>query len=578
MTGPVASSAAPLTRPSGAKFTVPAAQIGTAEVAEMLKLMARAVRAHQLYMANNPMHARAMEALRDSLTALWAGRDLIELRITEDEIQYDGDTVFSEASRGGESLPWTVYKDGIRSFEIRSGFEGQDLVKFLDALKATRSRGSDDDDLVTLFWESDFAHLGYGYVEAGMDGQEAPGADLLRGGIKTGVTKARPDEESDAGVYGAGASPFARIADFDPSLYFLDEPEIAYLQNAIREDFSGDLRPSVIAALLDTFESEIDADVRDEICGHVESLLITLLSTLQFDSVTYLLQEASAAVSRAESLLPAHRARLSGLVRHMSDPQVLDQLLATLEEAPVIPAHDDLVLLLARLDGRALAPVIAHLVRTRSAELRALLEAAAIRLATTSTAELILLIDSTDEMVALEAARRAGELRLIPAVAALIRLLGSANVEVRRGAAAALADVGSPGSMQALDRCLDDADRAIRICAVLWLSRRSHGASLPRIERALRGPMLRDGSAPERTAFLEAYASLGGDAAVPFLESVLAPRGFLSRKEDPATRASAAAALGKLRSPLALDALRRAAADKDIVVRTAVTRAIRGAE
>ncbi|MGI9090014.1 MAG: HEAT repeat domain-containing protein, partial [Gemmatimonadaceae bacterium] len=81
----------------------------------------------------------------------------------------------------------------------------------------------------------------------------------------------------------------------------------------------------------------------------------------------------------------------------------------------------------------------------------------------------------------------------------------------------------------------------------------------------------------ERTAFLEAYASLGGDAAVPFLESVLAPKGFLSRKEDPTTRASAAAALGKLRSPLALDALRRAAADKDVVVRTAVTRALRGA-
>lgn len=564
MTARMTSAASPLT------------DAGTAEVTEMLKLMARAVRAHQLYMSNNPMHARALEALRDSLTALWAGRELVELRITEDEFLYDGTAVFTEGSRGGESLPWTIYKDGIRSFEIRTGFEGQDLVKFLDALKATRNRGSDDDDLVTLFWECDFAHLGYGYVEAGTDGQDAPGADLLRGGITTGETKARPDSESDAGVYGAGASPFARIADFDPSLYFLDEPEIAYLQNAIREDFSGDLRPSVIAALLDTLEAEDDADVREEICGNVESLLITLLSTLQFHSVTYLLEEAAAAATRTDTLLPVHRARLTELVRHMSDPQVLDQLLATLEEARAIPAHDDLVILLARLDGRALAPVIAHLVRTRNVELRPLLEAAASRLSVTSTAELILLIDSSDEMIALEAARRAGEQRLVHAVTALVRLLDSSKVEVRRGSAAALADVGSPGSMQALERCLDDSDRAIRICAVLGLSRRSHGASLPSIERALRGPLLRDGTAPERTAFLDAYASLGGDAAVPFLESVLLPKRFLSRKEDPATRASAAAALGKLRSPRALDALRSAATDKDVVVRTAVTRALRG--
>ncbi|MGI9089621.1 MAG: HEAT repeat domain-containing protein, partial [Gemmatimonadaceae bacterium] len=531
-------TASPFT-PGAGVLTGSPKQAGTAEVAEMLKLMARAVRAHQLYMANNPMHARALESLRDSLTCLWAGRELVELRITEDEFLYDGEAVFTEGSRGGESLPWTIYKDGIRSFEIRSGFEGRDLVKFLDALKATRNRGSDDDDLVTLFWECDFAHLGYGYVEAGMDGQDAPGADLLRGGARTGEIKARPDQESDAGVYGAGASPFARIADFDPSLYFLEEAEIAYLQNAIREDFDGDLRPSVIAALLDTFEAESDVGVREEICGNLESLLITLLSTLQFQSVTYLLQEAAAAaLARAETLLPAHRARLNDLVRHMSDPQVLDQLLATLEEAPAIPAHDDLAALLARLDGRALAPLVAHLVRTRNAELRPLLDAAASRLALTSTAELILLIDSADEMVALEAARRAGELRLVPAVAAIIRLLESSNVEVRRSAAAALADVGSPGSMQALERCLDDDDRTIRICAVLGLSRRSYGASLPRIARALRGSMLRDGSAPERTAFLEAYASLGGDAAVPFLESVLAPKGFLSRKEDPTTRAS----------------------------------------
>lgn len=553
-----------------------ATRSGNAPVAEMLKLMARAVRAHQLYMANNPMHARALEALRDSLYALWTGCDSVELRITEDEFLCDGEAVFTESDRGGESLPWTIYKDGIRSFEIRSGFEGNDVVKFLDALKATRNRGSEDDDLVTLFWECDFAHLGYGYVEAGMDGQDAPGAELLHGGIKRGETDARPDEETDAGVYGSGASPFARIADFDSSLYFLEESEIAYLQNAIRDDFSADLRPAVIAALLDTLEGEEDAAVREEICGNLESLLITLLSTLQFHSATYLIREAAAAVTRAEALLPPHRVRLNDLVRQMSEPQVLDQLLAVLEEVPSIPAHDDLVALLAQLDGRALGPVITQLVRTRSAELRPLLDVAATRLATGGTAELTILIDSPDELVALEAARRAGELRLVPAVTPLVKLLGSHNVELRRGASAALAEIGSPGSMQALERCLDDGDRTIRICAVQGLSRRSYGASLSRIERVLRGPLLRDGTPLERTAFLEAYASLGGDAAVPFLESVLAPKGFLSRKEDPATRASAAGALGKLRSPLALDALRRAAADKDVLVRAAVTRALRG--
>lgn len=547
------------------------------QIAEMLKLLGRAVRAHQLYMSNNPMHAKAFQALRDSLAALWTGRELVELRITEDEFVCDDIPVYTEGERGGESLPWMFYKDGIRSFEIRKGFEGADLPKFLDALKATRNRGSEDDDLVTLFWECDFAHLGYEYIEAGGDGNNAPGADLLRGGIPTGETKVRPDTDGNAGTYGAGTSPFARIGDFDPTLYFLEEPEVAYLQGAIRQDFSGDLRPSVIAALLDTFEAQADDEIRAEICGILESFLVTLLSTLQFQSATYLLQEASAAVARVPDLNPDHRVRVSDLVRQMSDPQVMEQLLATLEEAPAIPAQHDLMSLLSQLDGRALAPVVTHLVRTQNVELRALLEAAAGRVAAAHTAELTLLIDSADELVALEATRRAGELRIAPAVTALVRLLDSRNLEIRRAAATALAEIGSPGAMQALDQCIDDDDRAVRVCAVLALAHRSHGASLGRIERALRGPVLRDGSGPERAAFLEAYASLGGDGAVPLLESVLIPRRFLSRKEDPTTRASAAMALGRLRSPLALDVLRRASSDKDVVVRTAATRALRGA-
>jgi HEAT repeat protein len=52
---------------------------------------------------------------------------------------------------------------------------------------------------------------------------------------------------------------------------------------------------------------------------------------------------------------------------------------------------------------------------------------------------------------------------------------------------------------------------------------------------------------------------------------------MLARKEDPMTRASAAMALGKLGTEQALDVLRRAAGDKEIVVRTAAARALRGA-
>jgi len=97
------------------------------------------------------------------------------------------------------------------------------------------------------------------------------------------------------------------------------------------------------------------------------------------------------------------------------------------------------------------------------------------------------------------------------------------------------------------------------------------------VERIIKTRILQEPhNAAEKTAFFDAYASLGGDTATSFFDNILNPKGFLSKKEDAQTRACVAAALGKLGTPRALDVLRQAVGDKDIVVRTAASRALRG--
>lgn len=545
-------------------------------VSEMLRALARAVRSFQLYLPNNPMHARAIDSAGVALVALWAKTDHVEIGITETEFTRDDVSVYAETDRGGESLPWLFYKDGIRSFEIRKGFETRDLPRFLGALQAVRAQAGGDEDLVTLFWECDFECFSYRYEEAGGDGFTAPGAELLRGGAPAGVVDAPADSEADVGTYGAGASQFARISDFDSTLYFLEEQEVAYLHQAIREDFAADLRPVVAAALLDTFETENDPTVREEICGILENFMLVLLSGMQFRSATFLIRECAAATSRAESLLPSHRQRLSELVDRISDPATLNQLLDVLEDTRLQPPQQDLVLLFTRLNSGALQPLVSHLVRSRNGELRALLEEAVTRLASSNTVDLMELIGSDDEAVSLEAMRRAGDLQSPAGVTYLARVLESTSETSRAAAIAALAQIGSPGAMQVLERGLADTDRDIRLAVVNACADRQYRLVIPRLERAIKERLIRDGSSAEKTAFFDAYASLGGDSAVPLLESILLPRGMLARKEDPITRATAAMALGKLGSERALDALRKAAGDKEIVVRSAAGRALRG--
>jgi HEAT repeat protein len=63
---------------------------------------------------------------------------------------------------------------------------------------------------------------------------------------------------------------------------------------------------------------------------------------------------------------------------------------------------------------------------------------------------------------------------------------------------------------------------------------------------------------------------------VRFLDGFLNGRGFLGRKEPSEIRACAALALGQMKTPEAIASLEKAAGEQDPVVRSAVTRALRG--
>ncbi len=128
-----------------------------------------------------------------------------------------------------------------------------------------------------------------------------------------------------------------------------------------------------------------------------------------------------------------------------------------------------------------------------------------------------------------------------------------------------------------LERAVADEDREVRIVAVRALGARGVRSALPRIEVAIKGRDLRDGNLTEKMAFFEAYGLLCGDAGIPLLDGLLHAKGFMGKRDDSEIRACAAMALGKIGSPKAMESLNKAATEKDVIVRNAVSRAIRRA-
>jgi HEAT repeat protein len=573
----VTTPSAPL--PAG-ELEIVQSTVDLALVQELLRLFGKAARAHQLYLPNNPIYKQALDNLRAGFLPIWAETDEVALAFTESEVKYAGETVLDEPSRGSDSLPWLFYKDGVRELRLARGFDTEELAKLLDILQRVRKANPNEDDLLTLLWQGDFAYLRYRYVDMSAE----PTAPLGEGGerLADGQIDVRRIAEEEEAVEGEetlesqAKSSVVSMSDFDGTLYFLDEKEIEYIQAEVRREYEIDLRQNVLALLLDIFEQQPDASIRTEVAGILDTLMLHMLSAGQLHNVAYLIREALVASQRAIDIVPAQRDRLSQIPARLSAPEALAQLLQSMDEATTLPSQEELIELFEQLRGSALVTVLDWLSRLQNPKLRPLLEGAAARLAAQSTAELVKLIGSSSRNVSLEAIRRAGALRSPAAVPNLAKVLTDGDAALRAAAVAALSEIGSPTALQSLERGVEDEEREVRVSALRALQSRAYRPVLPRLEAIVKGRGIRDADLTEKMAVFEAYGSLCGGAGVSSLDTMLNGKSMFGRREDAELRACAAVALGKIGSPEAQASLRQAANEKDVVVRNAVARALRG--
>lgn len=562
-----------------------------------LRQVEKAMRAHQLYEGNrqNPTYARALDLSRAAFAALWEQAPSVTLLVADTHFTWYGAAVLVQEDKAGDSIPWTLYKDGVRELTLSEGFENDELGRLLDLLPRARRAQTLDDDLLTMLWEQQFQFLQYRYVELALDGAPIdPDAQPGRwpagigGAVEDAsgaIEEARSEQAQegaggDGGAGSAAATPdgVVRMDDFDSSLYFLDEDEVRYLKAELDLEYATDLRRVVLDALFDILELQTDPLVRKEVASNIDALTLHLLAGRQFANVAYLLGETSAVLERAREVQPETRDRLRGLSDRLSDPAALSQLLQAMDEAETLPSQQDLEELFLQLNPVALGTVFAWLGQSTNTTLKPLLEAAADRLAASNTGEVVRLIASGEGNVAMEAVRRAGALRTPAAVGALSKVLGEPFRDLRIAAVIALADIGTPGALQAVEKAIDDADRDVRIAAIRTLAARTHRPALPRVSTVVKSKEVRDADRTERLALFELYGLLCGDGGVPYLDELLNGKGGLfSRKEDAELRACAAVALGKVGTSRARESLQKAVGEKDVVVRSAVSRALRGA-
>ena len=558
--------------------TTPAPQAFTA-IEDALRAMAKAFRAVQLYLPNNPSRAQSLELARAAFRKVWANESMLELLVQETSFQWEGRQVFQDAERATESLSWLLHRDGLRAITFQPGSEEEELETLLSLLQRARSASTDDDDLVTMLWVADLGRITYRYVDSGTAAEPM----LMSSGDRPGVASFAPGQAplavppAETQPPGEGPPGLVRPENFDTTLYFLDQRETAYLQDELRREYTEDQRRLVLASLFDILETRPEVEAQQEVLSILDQLLIEFLTLGDYELVAYVLREA-AATARKPLLHATLVASLEALPSRLSEPQVVAQLLHALDESHRAPVTSLLEGLFAELRAEALEPLVAWLGGASASPARASIEKASLRLAGAHTAELNRLLEHPKDTVVRGALRLVGQLGTPAAVPGLARLLRTAETLVRAEVVGVLADIGSPSALQALERAIDDADRDVRVATYRAIGSRKHAAALPRLLDVIRRKDTRTADLGEKMALFEAFGSMCGNAGVNELDTLLNARGLLGARENAETRACAARALGLIGSSMAMSSLQRAADTKDVVVRNAVARAMRGGQ
>jgi HEAT repeat protein len=548
-----------------------------AHVTELMNSLVKALRAYHMYLPNNPIHQRATDNLRAAFASVWEALDELVLTVAETDFVWEDQVVYHQPNKS-ESIAWGVFKDGMRSLTIRRGAEADELPRFLDLINRARFLSPDaGDDLLTLLWEEEFQLIQYRFVEFfGEGGGSLPEktGTYNMGGAETEAAAEQRHAQAEA-----EAPPRPKgvvdVEEFDSTLYFLDESEINTIAAEIQEEYRRDVRSSALSALFDLFELEQAQAIRDEIIGILEQLFPSFLNARDFRAAATIIRECRLLAQRAPGLVPAHAQRLDAFVGRLSEPAIVSQLVQSLDEAPGLATEAQVAEVLRELRASALEPILAWLPNLSSAPLRTLLEGVGDRLAEAHPAEMVRILRDPESPALVAVVAVCGRLNLHQTVPGLGETVGHADPAIRLASVQALAQLGTPAALALIDKALEDSDRNVRLAAVRVVSARGYKGAQRRVEAMVLGKAVKDMDLTEKMAFFEAYGAIAGQAALRPMSAILLPRGLLRMKEASDTRACAAIALGKIRTIEARDVLQRAADDKDLVVRNAVSRALR---
>lgn len=537
-------------------------------------------KAIRFYPPDNPTIKGFKEQLFKKIQHFLSRYPSFVLQIREFTLLFKGRVLY-ENRDPKTSFAFLLFKDGLRELRFVKGLEEWEVEGLLEVIRARDQVNTMEDDLVTLLWEQDFAHISYLATDEFLEetpilipenGEQLRSGMIFRPLAYNVQVDLLDEEEPDLEALLSQTSGEAAFLK-DRSVYQLTHEEIEQLRNEVGREVDPAFVFDGVDILFEILIYEKEKGPYQVAANLLMKNLDGLLTLGEFQRASDLLKRLYIMVKTYE-LKDWQVEILHQFIENAGDEVRIERIGNLLEKEANLRL-DEVSDYLTLLQQNAIKPLIHLLGKLKNSKARRLVCDALSEIGKNAIELFTPFMEDRRWFLVRNITYILGRIGKEKALPYLQKAFNHEDVRVRREAVQALGLIGGPKAISLLIKALVDKDARIRAMSAINLGKMGKNVGLAALLEVVQSKEFQKKEPAEMKAFLDAIGMVGSNEALPVLQQLLERRSLLGLGKKDELRFGAANTLAMIGTPEAKAILERGRNAKDETIRAACQQALR---
>jgi hypothetical protein len=503
-----------------------------------------------LYPEGHSISTNSILHLHDLLVAHISQYGDIRIEIEKSQVICQGVEVHKGPPEEG-TLPFTLFRDGIRWLEFTEGIELEETREILSIIHRYSVLTTEPEgDIVTAFWEAHFNHILY-KADDFFSGQEPEDYidDLSK--MDTITSSAETESETEKkpdllGSTGTDTTPLGGLA-IDPTSFVLTPEEQVELQEMIsrEEKSSATEHLNMLLDMILQYQEEKDFNIILEVLSEEFD---GSFSRHDFEGALIILNGLRKILDSGRLRMPWAVPLIESFYKNISSDAKCLKPLEEIWSNLNLQQMETLKLIFHHLKPKSVSTLVHFLLLGQSSQLEQIVENTIISLARQDISCLEPLINNSDEKIVEKLVSILSKLKEDSSLKYLMKLARHSSASVRRMAVKAIGQAHS-NQTPAIFEFIDDPDAAVRKIILTQMGQSRNETAEDFLMQYLKNRKFSSAQAEHIMECFKTLGKCGSSRAVPFLRETLLHRKWMASFRKSEYREGAALALVALKIP-----------------------------